>query len=398
MADAKVKVVYVSFRRTHPQMIFIFKDGRQVTTTLPTLRSDNEKDRQIAKEITVQKNRQIALEIFNAEKELPQLYGGKKALPAANEYIKERQRLVDTGQRAPGTIREDTDAFKLMFKHMGDSFRLSDVDENFLKRFVRKMQEAKTKHRRPYRPESINKTLRTLAAAFTWFRKEHYIKVNPFVDFERLEVRPTRDNIRLLTHSERQRFEDEFNRGRMPWHVHAFRFALFTLCRAGSILRAKHSDIFSDMIDGEVTEFITLNEKRNKTRTVILFPEARAAVDAMKDLAENSAYEIVQNIPGQDYKKYFDRIAEGFIFFPLTRVDTVSHLFYRAARRLGIDASIHDLRDTGATLLLENGVPLETVSYMLGHSSVKTTEAHYTKITRAKQARDTRHLRKPFPE
>ena len=39
----------------------------------------------------------------------------------------------------------------------------------------------------------------------------------------------------------------------------------------------------------------------------------------------------------------------------------------------------HRLRDTFAVDLLEKGVPLEEVSKLLGHESIKTTERHYAK-------------------
>jgi site-specific recombinase XerD len=39
------------------------------------------------------------------------------------------------------------------------------------------------------------------------------------------------------------------------------------------------------------------------------------------------------------------------------------------------------LRNTFAVHLLEKGLPLETVSLMLGHQSVTTTERYYTDFT-----------------
>jgi len=41
------------------------------------------------------------------------------------------------------------------------------------------------------------------------------------------------------------------------------------------------------------------------------------------------------------------------------------------------DAHAHRFRDTFAVELLLSGVPLERVSVLLGHSSVKITERHY---------------------
>jgi|SRR5579859_5432084 len=45
----------------------------------------------------------------------------------------------------------------------------------------------------------------------------------------------------------------------------------------------------------------------------------------------------------------------------------------------------HRFRDTFAVGLLEKGVPLETVSILLGHSSVKTTEKHYSPWVKSRQ-------------
>jgi integrase/recombinase XerD len=47
----------------------------------------------------------------------------------------------------------------------------------------------------------------------------------------------------------------------------------------------------------------------------------------------------------------------------------------------------HRLRDTFAVDLLQKGVPLEEVSKLLGHKSVKTTEKHYAKWVKSRQDR-----------
>jgi integrase len=47
----------------------------------------------------------------------------------------------------------------------------------------------------------------------------------------------------------------------------------------------------------------------------------------------------------------------------------------------------HRLRDTFAVDLLAKGVPLEEVSKLLGHESIKTTERHYAKWVKGRQDR-----------
>ncbi len=57
------------------------------------------------------------------------------------------------------------------------------------------------------------------------------------------------------------------------------------------------------------------------------------------------------------------------------------------------DAHFHRLRDTFAVELLLRGTPLEEVSILLGHSSVRITEKHYAPWVKAMQQRLESHVR-----
>lgn len=60
---------------------------------------------------------------------------------------------------------------------------------------------------------------------------------------------------------------------------------------------------------------------------------------------------------------------------------------FKAAGLTGGHMMSHRLRDTFAVDLLEKGVPLEEVSKLLGHESIKTTERHYAKWVKGRQDR-----------
>jgi integrase len=84
-------------------------------------------------------------------------------------------------------------------------------------------------------------------------------------------------------------------------------------------------------------------------------------------------------------------VSEGYFFWTGEGDrDTVAGNWRRSLRKLfelaGVkDAHPHRFRDTFAVELLLAGVPLERVSILLGHSSTKVTERHYSPWIRARQ-------------
>ena len=66
--------------------------------------------------------------------------------------------------------------------------------------------------------------------------------------------------------------------------------------------------------------------------------------------------------------------------------DSVLHMLHRVLKRAGLPkVRFHDLRHTFATLVLQNGVDVKTVSGMLGHFSAGFTLDTYAHITSAAQ-------------
>lgn len=65
----------------------------------------------------------------------------------------------------------------------------------------------------------------------------------------------------------------------------------------------------------------------------------------------------------------------------------IAPVFAAAKIARGGNMMSHRLRDTFAVDLLEKGVPMEEVSKLLGHESIKTTERHYAKWVKGRQDR-----------
>jgi len=60
------------------------------------------------------------------------------------------------------------------------------------------------------------------------------------------------------------------------------------------------------------------------------------------------------------------------------------------------DGHAHRFRDTFAVELLKAGTPMERVSMLLGHSSIKITEKHYNPWNRARQEQAEQDVRQSW--
>lgn len=73
---------------------------------------------------------------------------------------------------------------------------------------------------------------------------------------------------------------------------------------------------------------------------------------------------------------------------PKAAVDVWERAFKRVFKAAGMPGGhSHQLRDTFAVSLLDKGIPLEEVSKLLGHTSIKTTEKSYAPWVKSRQER-----------
>ncbi|MGJ6968392.1 tyrosine-type recombinase/integrase [Streptosporangium sp. G11] len=116
---------------------------------------------------------------------------------------------------------------------------------------------------------------------------------------------------------------------------------------------------------------ITELKTRKSRRTLCLTPEL---VDALKRHRATHNAERLQ--AGEEWTEH------GLIFPSMlgnpSDPDTFSHLFSKLARKAGLGHwHPHELRHSGASLMLAQGTPLHVVSDVLGHASIAITKDVY---------------------
>lgn len=152
--------------------------------------------------------------------------------------------------------------------------------------------------------------------------------------------------------------------------------ALATGLRRGELLGLKWQDIDWEngiltvrrqvaRVNGEIVEAPL--KTKNSYRTVSISPQAA---------------EVLRQQKSQTRDQYVFPSPNGGPISP----DSVNHMLQRVLERAGIPkVRFHDLRHTFATLALQNGVDIKTVSGMLGHFSAGFTLDTYAHVTTSAQ-------------
>ena len=194
-------------------------------------------------------------------------------------------------------------------------------------------------------------------------QRKGYIQVNPFSAF-RFKAK-TRDR-GYLTEDELRRFISvELRRYKQRQIRDIFVFQSFTGLAYADVKKLTFDDIQTSF-DGELW-LIAKRKKTNATFYVKLLPIAKQLIEQYRLVAKNN-----------------------FVFPVPSHSDNMNRCLQRIAKQCGITKRItsHMGRHTMATTVcLSQGVPIETVSQMLGHSCITTTQI-YAKITNEKISKD----------
>ncbi len=271
---------------------------------------------------------------------------------------------------APGTLER----YKTAKKHVEDYIKLEykvddilikDVDHKFISGFEYYLKtERNCGHNTAIKYITNFKKIVRIAFANDWINKD------PFLNWKAKLKVVERE---FLTKEEIQKMvEKDLHTNRLDQVKDIFIFCCFTGLAYSDVKKLSSKDLVIG-IDGE--NWIKINRTKTDTRSSIpVLPTAEIIIKKYKDHPDvMNGEKLLPVLSNQKMNAYLKEIA-----------DVCS---------INKNLTFHLARHTFATTVtLSNGVPIESVSKMLGHTSLRTTQ-HYAKILDQKISEDMQALR-----
>lgn len=259
-------------------------------------------------------------------------------------YCQERAQIRKYGKAADSQDRYDR--FLKFLREYGkikSFYDLSEAKVVELDRFLKKKNNMKAKSR-------WNNYHRFLNSFILDAQKEGLVQLNPY-DRVKIDHGDDRDDI------EKYLLPDEFNKlrtAKMPDQRlerirDLFVFHAYTCMSYHDLCTFDQKKLKE--VDGTKVYF----GQRGKTKIEFTVPILAPAIDILKKY--NGKLPIISNVK---YNAYLKEV-----------------VYYSGIKKA---VTTHWARHTGATLLLNAGVPIEVVSKVCGHSSIKMTERIYAKM------------------
>lgn len=222
---------------------------------------------------------------------------------------------------------------------------------------------------------TANNERRNLSAFYGWLQTEELLLKNPMAKVEVLKE--TKKKKTAFTKMDVEKIRNACRNTKEEALVETL---ISTWARISEVVQIRIDEIK----DGQ----IIVHGKGDKERTVYLNPKAQLAIERyLKERHDNNPYlfprakyagdvkemskGVRRKMQGEWYKKP-ELVGEGHM-----DMSTAEGQIRRIGRTAEVEnAHPHRFRRTGATMALRNGMPLTTVSRLLGHANIGTTQIY----------------------
>jgi site-specific recombinase XerD len=271
---------------------------------------------------------------------------------------------------APGTVERYKTTLSHTRSFMQWKYKISDIDIRKLNYEFISGYEFWLKSVRRCNHNSTMKYLANFKKIVILCLKNGWLSKDPFVGFKLSKKEVVRE---FLTKEEMQLIlSKQFVSERIGQVRDIFLFSCYTGLAYADVKKLKRSEIITG-VDGEKWVF-TSRQKTNTASRIPLLSQALQIIEKYTDHPQcDAADRLLPVLSNQKMNAYLKEIADV--------CGITKQLTYHIARHT-----------FATTVTLSNGVPIESVSKMLGHKNIRTTQ-HYAKILDKKLSEDMGLLR-----
>ncbi len=299
----------------------------------------------------------------------------KAVLEVYQEYMVRLKKLLDK-EIQQVTYNKYLESFNhlknfIKYKFKTKDIKLKEIKNNFLDEleFYLKI-DVDTK--KGLAQSTINKIIQRFRRTIKFAVSEGYLEKDPFMLYK---AKALNKNIVFLSSVELKKIEKhQFKTDRINNVKLLFVFCCYTglAFKEMSLLKKR------DIILGHDTNFWIVITRRKTLREykIPLLPKAKEIIAHFDDINSEFCF---PNISNQKFNEYLKEIADV--------VGLNKNLTHHIARKT-----------FASTVLLNNDVPMEIVSELLGHSKITTTQGHYAKVVQSQISNQISILTKKLDE
>ncbi len=274
-------------------------------------------------------------------------------------------------------------------------YRFRDMKpETFIEYFVYLAQHGKSNGKGGLGYKTVKNIRGVLSSAYEYAVENNYVKENP-VSRSRMPSFPHSIKKDVPEYNAHQVRKLLLYAKEHESHIYIFLLlALYTGLRKGELLALTWEDIDYDK------KLLNVNKSRTGSRKNVTMqittPKTKSSnrkipindfvIGELK--AEKQRQEEYSKLLGNGYDKSHSFIVRTVLGKPYVNLSAINRVVNRLTENAGLPhCTIHGFRHSVASILDDNGVPIQDISVLLGHESVNTTERIY--INRRKTAKET---------
>lgn len=274
------------------------------------------------------------------------------------------------------------------------NYKFKDMKpETFTEYFVFLAQQGKSNGKGGLSYKTVKNIRGVLSSAYEYAVENHYVKENPVLR-SRMPSFPHSIKKDVPKYSAEQVRKLLLFAKEHDSHIYIFLLlALYTGLRKGELLALTWEDVDYDK------KLLNVNKSRTGSRTSVTaqittpktaisnrkIPLNDTVVDALKE--KKKRQEEYSKFLGNGYDKSHSFIVRTVLGEPYANLSAINRVVNRLTKKAGLPhCTIHGFRHSVASILDDNGVPIQDISVLLGHESVNTTERIY--INRRKTAKE----------